>query len=97
MRSAAAAERAGDLERAQSEYQRAANLGQPGAAAQVEQLRSQRVQRLSLAARSAFARQDLDGAIAQWQRVLDLAPDNAAARSEIERMRGLKKKLGDVK
>ena len=97
LRSAAAAERAGDLERAQSEYQRAANLGQPGAAAQVEQLRSQRVQRLSLAARSAFARQDLDGAIAQWQRVLDLAPDNAAARSEIERMRGLKKKLGDVK
>ena len=97
MRSAAAAERAGDLQRARADYQSAAALGQPGAAEKAEQMRTQLVQRYSVAARTAFARQDLDGAIANWQRVLEIEPDNASARSEIEKMRALKKKLGDLK
>jgi tetratricopeptide (TPR) repeat protein len=97
MQGGATAERAGDPARARADYQSAAALGQPGAAAKAEEMRVQLAQRYSLAARGAFARQDLDGSIANWQSVLEVDPDNAAARSEIERMRALKKKLGDVK
>ena len=60
-------------------------------------MRSLLVSRHTLAARNAFTKQDLDGAIASWQRVLDLDPNNTTARSEQERARGLKVKLGGVK
>lgn len=97
MRSAAAYEKAGDLVRARADYQTAANLGQPGAVAKADQMRSQLVARSSTEARSALARQDLDGSIAGWQRVLELEPDNAGARYELERVKGLKEKLKNVK
>ena len=97
MRNAASAERAADLPRARIEYLKAASFNQPGAAAKAEQLRTQLISRYSLNARSALARQDLDGAIANWQRVLDLDPENPTARLEIERARGLKDKLKNVK
>jgi tetratricopeptide (TPR) repeat protein len=97
MRNAAAAERTGDLARARTEYQNAATLGQPGAAAKADQLRTQLAQRYANAAKGAFSRQDLDASIANWQRVLEVDPDYPQARSELERMRGLKEKLGKVK
>ena len=97
MRDAAAAERGADLPRALSAYRKADSLGQPGAAAKAEQVRTQLVNRYTLAARNAFAKQDLEGAIANWQRVIDLDPDNATARSEHERAKSLNKKLGGVK
>lgn len=97
MRAAAAAERAADLPRARAEYLNAASLNQPGAAAKAEQLRTQLVTRYSVNARNALARQDLDGAIGNWQRVIDLDADNATARLELERVRGLKEKLKNVK
>jgi hypothetical protein len=97
MRSAAAAEKAGDLVRARSEYQRADALNQPRAAAKAESMRAQLVTKYSGAARSSLARQDLDGTISNWQRVIDLDPDNANARLELERARALKDKLGKVK
>ena len=97
MRAAAAAERAADLPRARAEYLNAASLNQPGAAAKAEQLRTQLVTRYSVNARNALARQDLDGAIGNWQRVIDLDADNATARLELERVRGLKEKLNNVK
>ena len=97
MRNAAAAERSGDLVRARNEYLKAAGLNQSGGAAKAEQLRTQLVSRYSVNARSALSRQDLDGAIVQWQRVLDLEPDNATARLELDRVRGLKEKLKNVK
>ena len=93
MRSAAAAERSADLAGALGAYRRAAALGQPGAAAKAEAVQVRLVKSLSDAARSAFVRQKLDEAIAQWQRVLDLDPANAAARIEIERARELKRKF----
>jgi tetratricopeptide (TPR) repeat protein len=97
MRSAAAFESAGDLARARTEYQNAAGLGQAGAAAKAEQMRVALVQRHTGAARSAFARQDLDGSIANWQRVLEIDPDNTVAHNELDRMKSLKQKLNSVK
>ena len=97
MRNAASAERAADLPRARIEYLKAASYNQPGAAAKAEQLRTQLSSRYSLNARSALARQDLDGAIVNWQRVLELDPENPTARLELERARGLKDKLNKVK
>ena len=97
MRNAASAERAADLPRARIEYLKAASYNQPGAAAKAEQLRTQLISRYSLNARSALARQDLDGAILNWQRVLELDPENPTARLELERARGLKDKLKNVK
>jgi hypothetical protein len=96
MRSAAAFERGGDLVRARAEYQNAANLGQPGAVAKADQLRAQLVARLSTEARAALARQDLDASIGNWQRVLEVDPDNGTARYELDRVRGLKEKLKNV-
>ncbi len=93
MRSAAAAERAGDLARALKDYQAAAGLSQPGAAGKADQVRKQLAQQHAKLARAAFARQDLDGAIANWLIVLELEPDFPQARSELERMRRLKANL----
>ena len=97
MRNAAAAEKSGDLVRARNEYVKASGFGQTAGAAKAEQIRAQLVTRYSVNARSALSRQDLDGAIVQWQRVLDLEPDNATARLELDRVRGLKEKLKNVK
>ena len=97
MRNAAAAEKSGDLVRARNEYLRAAGLNQAGASAKAQQIRAQLVTRYSVNARSALSRQDLDGAITQWQRVLEVDPDNATARLELDRVRGLKEKLKNVK
>ena len=93
MRAAEAAERSGDLERAHNEYKRAATLDQPGAEAKAEQARKQLVVRYSLTARTAFARQDLDGAIRAWDRVLGLEPGNELAKLERQRALNLKEKV----
>lgn len=96
MRNAAAAEQAGDLPGALNEYVNAANLGEPDAAAKAELLRTQLVARYSADARAALARQDLDGSIANWQRVLELDRKNSAARLELEHVRQLKEKFQSV-
>lgn len=89
-RSAEAAERDGDLDRAYTEYQRAGS--HPGAAAKVEQVRKQLVLLNTKAARTAFARQDLDGTIGYWKRVLELEPTNETARLEFRKTEELWKK-----
>ncbi|MDN3920012.1 LysM peptidoglycan-binding domain-containing protein [Roseateles violae] len=93
MRAAEAAERAGKPQQAYTEYRKAASLGQAGAEAKAEELRRQMVQRLSLNARTAFAKQDLDGAIRAWEQVLELDPANDTARSERQRALNLKEKV----
>lgn len=93
MRTAEAAERGGDLERAHLEYRKAASLNEAGAEAKAEQTRKQLVLRYSLNARTAFAKQDLDGAIRGWERVLSIDPTNDTAKLERQRALALKEKV----
>ena len=97
MRKADAAERAGDLVQARTQYLIAASHGQPGAAAKAEALRKSLVAQYGTEARRRLARQDLDGALAQWQQALTLEPDNAIALREAEHVRYLKAQLVKVK
>ena len=55
------------------------------------------VNRHTRAARSAFAKQDLNGAIRSWDAVLDLDPDNRTAQLERQKAVDLKEKLIKVK
>ena len=95
VRLAEAAERTGDLDRALTEYRRAGD--QPGAAAKAEQLRKQLVARHTVLARTAFAKQDLDGTIGHWDRVLELDPANETAKFERRKALDLKERLKSVK
>lgn len=93
LRAAEAAERAGDLDRALAEYNRAAGLDQPAAAGKATEVRRKLVQRHTQGARAAMAKQDLDGSIRSWDRVLELEPSNDMAKLERQRAIGLKEKL----
>lgn len=93
LRAGEAAERAGDVDRALAEYRKAAAADQPGAASGLERLLKQQVSRHSVAARTALAKQDLDGAIKNWTRVLQLEPGNDVAKLELQRCRALKEKM----
>jgi tetratricopeptide (TPR) repeat protein len=97
MRSAEAAERAGDLDRALTEYERATSLAQADAPARAEQVRQKLVARHTAGARSALAKQDLDTSIRQWNRVLELDPGNQTARLERQRALALKAKVDTLK
>ena len=92
MRAAEAAEKRGSLDEAFQHYAKAASLNEIGATAKMDQLRRQLVQRHSLTARTAFARQDLDGAIRAWDRVLTVDPANDTAKLERQRALALKEK-----
>lgn len=97
MQSAATAERAGDLDRAYSEYRRAATLDQEGAQAKAEAVRKKLVNQYTVKARGAFARQNLDGAIANWDRVLELDPGNDLAKLEKQKALNLKERIKALK
>jgi len=93
LHSGEAAERTGNFELALAEYRRAASLDQPDAGARAEQVRKQLVQVHTRSARTAFAKQDLDGAIRAWERVLEFDPANDTARLERQRTLALKEKV----
>jgi tetratricopeptide (TPR) repeat protein len=67
------------------------------AASRAAKARSDAIARHSRAARAAFAKQDLDGAIRAWDAVLELEPDNRTAQLEKQKVLGLKERLGKVK
>lgn len=92
MRAAQAAERGGNLELALVEYRKAASLNEGGAEDKAAQVQRQLVQRYSLNARTAFARQDLEGAIRSWDAVLHVDPQNETARLERQRALALRDK-----
>ncbi len=62
---------------------------------QRDTVRASLVRALDREATQAFQRQNLDLAIAKWERVLELEPANRKARLERERSLELKKKLND--
>lgn len=95
-RNGEAAERSGELDRALGEFRKAAGLGHPLAAARADRVQKALVARHTNAARSAFARQDLDGAIRGWERALAVDPTNDTARLELQRCRYLKEKVSKL-
>ncbi|MCD2344345.1 LysM peptidoglycan-binding domain-containing protein [Ideonella azotifigens] len=97
LRNGEAAERAGKLERALDEYRRAASLDQPGATAKAEAVRKRLVDKNTQAARTAFAKQDLAGAIRSWDSVLALDPNNELAKLERQKAVQLKLKVDQLK
>ncbi|QPF75646.1 LysM peptidoglycan-binding domain-containing protein [Roseateles sp. DAIF2] len=97
LRAGEAAERSGSLDRALEEYRRAVSLEQPGAAAKEAALRKRLVDRHALAARGAFAKQDLAGSIRAWDRVLELDPNNDLAKLERQKAARLKQKADELK
>ncbi|MFG5409507.1 hypothetical protein ABXN37_17220 [Piscinibacter sakaiensis] len=68
-------------------------MDQAGASAKVTEVRRKLVQKHATIARSAMARQDLDGSIRNWDRVLELDPGNETARLERQRALSLQEKL----
>lgn len=58
-----------------------------------ERERRAKIAAATRAARSAYARQDLDGAIAQWDIVLELDPGNSTAQLERKRALDLRERL----
>jgi len=97
LRNAEAAERAGNLELAHTEYKRAAGLDQPAATAKADEVRRKLVSRYTSTARTAFVKQDLDGSIRAWDKVLDLDPNNDTAKLERQKALMLKKKVEGLK
>lgn len=97
MRAGEAAEQAGDLDRALGEYNRAAGLDQPQAADKAAGVRRRLVNNHTQAARAAMAKQDLDGSIRSWDRVLTIDPGNDTARLERQRAVTLREKLQGIK
>ena len=96
--SADAAEKRGDVERAYIDY-RLVIGGDLSSSAQTkaEGLRRRLVQRYTLNARISFAKQDLDGAIRHWDRVMQLDPGNDTARLEQQKAMALKEKIKSLK
>lgn len=92
MRSGDAAAAAGNWDRAYAEYRQAAGLGLIGATAKADAAGRRLVDQHSRAAHNAMARQDLDGAIRSWDRVLELDPVNDIARLERQKVLRLKEK-----
>jgi hypothetical protein len=72
-------------------------MNQPGATAKVDAVHKELVRRHTQAARNAFTKQDLDGAIQNWNTVLELEPGNETAKFERKKAIDLKEKLKAIK
>ena len=97
LRRAREQETRGDLEGAYAtlEESLARHPGSEALLRQRDTVRGSLVRALDREATQAFQRQNLDLAIAKWERVLELEPTNRKARLERERSLELKKKLND--
>lgn len=89
------AQKAGDREQALRLYRHATQLdsNHADARAKAEQMRKELVLQYERGARIAFARQDLNGAIRSWTRVLELDSDNETAKLERQKAVSLKQKV----
>jgi tetratricopeptide (TPR) repeat protein len=96
MQSGQAAEKRGDLEAALGDYRKAAAQNQAGATAKVEDVRRKLVQRYTNEALTAKAKQDPDGTIRGWDRVLALDPGNDSAKLGRQEALNLKDRLSQL-
>lgn len=90
-----AAQKAGNKEKALQQFRQAAQLdgSHADARAKADQMRRELAVQYERNARAAFAKQDLDGAIRNWDRVLELEPGNDNARLEKQKAQSLKQKI----
>ena len=90
-------QRAGDLEGAYNAFAEAAQRdpGNRDAVMQRDATRQAMIRRYDREAAQAFQRQNLDLAIAKWDRILELDPANRKAKLESERALELKKKMNE--
>ncbi len=97
MQQGAAYQKAGNLEAAYEAYRDAAarDPANRDAIAQRDAARNALARRYERDAALAFQRQNLDSAIASWDRVLALEPGNQKAKLERERALDLRKKLAE--
>jgi LysM repeat protein len=89
----------GDRAKAQVMFAEAAKLdpGYRDAAARSESLRRELVQRHHRNALTAFHKQDMNTAIREWDRVLELEPGNQTARVNRQRAIDLSKRIQQIK
>jgi LysM repeat protein len=92
------AEGAKDYQKALGAYTLASQIDPTSAdaKAKVEAVRRDLVNEYTYTARSAFAKQDLDGAISYWDRVLGLDPSNETAKLERQKTITLRDKLNSI-
>ncbi len=90
-------QRAGNIEGAYDAFREAAQRdpGNRDAVLQRDALHGQLARRYERDARQAFQRQNLDEAIAKWDRVLALEPANQKAKLERERAIDLRKRMNE--
>jgi tetratricopeptide (TPR) repeat protein len=90
-------QRAGNLEGAHEAFREAAQRdpGNRDAVLQRDATRTQLARRYERDATQAFQRQNLDEAIAKWDRVLALEPANQKAKLERERAIDLRKRMSE--
>ena len=69
----------------------------PSAQATADKQKADAIARNTRSARAAFAKQDLDGALRNWDAVLAIDPENRTAIIERQKILALKEKLGKVK
>ncbi len=97
MKNGEANEKAGRLDRALDDYRRAAAAEHPGAQAKVDAVRKRMIDRNTVQARTAFAKQDLAGSIRAWDNVLELDPNNELAKLERQKAIQLKQRMDQLK
>lgn len=90
-------QKSGDLEGAYAAYNEAArrDSGNRDVATQRDAVRVALIRRYEREAVQAFQRQNLDMAIARWNNVLELDPNNQKAKLERERAADLKKRMAE--
>jgi tetratricopeptide (TPR) repeat protein len=89
--------RSGDKEGAYEAFRDAARLEPQNrdAASQRDQVRQELIQHNTREATVALQRQNVAASIRHWNRVLELDPNNASAKANLERARELEKRLKD--
>jgi len=92
------AQNAGDSEKAYTAFKQAVQLdpNNADAKAKMEQSRQDLVGKYTFTARTAFAKQDLDGAIKSWDSVVSLDPANETAKLERQKAIALREKLKTI-
>lgn len=88
-----AAEKSANLVKAFDSYKTAADLGHAAAAGKLESVKKKMIELYSRSARTALARQNLDAAITEWDKVLQLKPGDENAQLERQKVLRLKEAL----